>query len=120
MSYEQLKSTNTQKAPSNIFHATYPQTSMNTRRQDHRHLRRHKASKGELKDLLEGANAVTDSLTARLLITTMVAAFRGGNLSLKSAADACSMSEDDFRRAGTIVDDEANRMLANKDKLDGK
>ena len=88
-------------------------------RLDHRRLRRFRASKGQLKDLLEGANAVTDGLTARLLITTMVAAHRGGSLSLKSAADACRLSEDDFKRAGTIVDKEAARMLANKDKLDG-
>jgi hypothetical protein len=93
---------------------------MNTRQQDHRRLRRHKASKGELKDLLEGANAVTDSLTARLLITTMVAAFRGGELSLASAAAACAMSEDDFKRAGDVVNAEARRMLANKDELDNQ
>ena len=89
-------------------------------RLDHRQFRRAKLTKGALKDALEGANAVTDSLTARLLITTMVAAFRGGELSLASAAAACAMSEDNFKRAGDTVNEEARRMLANKDKLDGK
>ena len=93
---------------------------MNNRRQDHRQFRRARLNKTDLRNALEGANNLTNQLASQRVITTMVAASRGGDLSLKSAADACSMTEDDFKRAGTIVDTEANRMLANKDELDNQ
>ena len=49
----------------------------------------------------------------------MVAAFRGGSFP-SSAAAACAMTEDNFKRAGDTVNAEARRMLANKDELDNQ
>ena len=93
---------------------------MNNRRQDHRQFRRARLNKTDLRNALEGANNLTNQLASQLVITTMVAAFRGGELSLASAAAACAMTEDNFKRAGDTVNAEARRMLANKDELDNQ
>lgn len=63
---------------------------------------------------LRQARELNDDLCTRLVITTLLAHFRGGEISLPDAAKACSLSEDDFRRAGAILDNEARAMIARK------
>lgn len=68
-------------------------------------------SRKDLIRALEGAELYSNEILANLLTTTLVAHFRGGQVSLKDAARACQMSENNFALAIGVVDNEARRML---------
>lgn len=59
-------------------------------------------------------------LTDRLLVTTMVAHQRAGEVSVENAARLCRMPPDNFLRCYSIVDQEARRMLMSLPPKDGE
>ncbi len=71
-------------------------------------------SRKKLQEALEGASAIIDDLSLQVLITTMTAHVRAGQVSIANAAKRCDMTEDNFARAMTVVDDQARKMLANE------
>lgn len=70
-----------------------------------------------LQAALAGAKELNDDLVIRTFMSTIVAHYRGNQISLSAAAKACKMSEDDFRRACAVVDDEARKYLARGEEL---
>lgn len=72
---------------------------------------RHSLKLAELHGLLSAARELVGDLSSRLLVTIISAHFRTGQISKADAAKACMMTEDNFMRAQTNVDDEARRML---------
>lgn len=70
------------------------------------------ATNVHLNKALKGARLELDNLNAQLIVFAIVAHFRAGHVSIKNAARRCMMTEDDFKRAATIVDNEARKMLA--------
>lgn len=64
-----------------------------------------------LRERLREAQTQVNDLAIQLHLTTIVAHFRGGEISLENASKALKMEPDNFRRANRVVDDEARRML---------
>lgn len=67
--------------------------------------------------MLEEARHLIGDLSSQVLIHCISAHYRSGHVSIAQASKACSMSEDDFRRAQTTVDDEARRMMLETERL---
>lgn len=76
-----------------------------------------KASRAAQQQLLATARELTASLSSQYLIATISAHYRSNQVSLKDAAKACMMTEDNFLRAQTVIDDEARRMIAETEKF---
>lgn len=69
---------------------------------------------------LKQASFQQNELCSQYLIATLVAHYREHQVSLADAANCCRMTTDDFLRAGTVVDNEARRMLKNSEKLNAE
>ena len=59
----------------------------------------------------EQSEAAADDMAARLFITTIVAHWRKGRITLHEAAHACNLSMTEFAKADDIVSIEAERMM---------